>query len=74
MNYVLPIFINMQATAINIKTIIQEELKYILEQKPDSQMFGQSDYGLSGDYTAAELVRNAEKQSQAKLQKYFGCL
>ncbi len=56
----------MQTTAINIKTIIQEELKYILEQKPDNLMPGQSDYGLSGDYTAAELVRNAEKQSQGR--------
>jgi hypothetical protein len=56
----------MQESANLLESIIREELNFVQEQKPDNLMPGQSDYGLSGNYTAAELVRNAEKQSQAR--------
>jgi len=52
----------MNVPAINIKTIIHEELNFVREQKPDNLMPYQSDYGLSGDYTADDLVKNARKQ------------
>tara|TARA_R110000772_G_scaffold155131_1_gene266157 strand:+ start:65 stop:1420 length:1356 start_codon:yes stop_codon:yes gene_type:complete len=52
----------MQVPTINIEMIIREELNLFREQKPDNLMPGQSDYGLSGDYTADQLAVNARKQ------------